>query len=92
MRKICLELGLNISKEPIVINGDNLSAQQLIKNPVYHARSKHIDIKYHYVRDVYNNNDIVLKYVPSNEMIADLLTKNLGKIKHYKFTDLMGLY
>lgn len=91
LNKLCLELGVINSKIPIVINGDNLSAQQLIKNPVYHARSKHIDIKYHYVREVYKNNEINLNYVPTNDMIADVLTKNLARIKHCKFTNLMGL-
>lgn len=46
--------------DPIVINLDNQSAIKLIKNPEFHKRSKHIDIRYHFVREKYLNNDIVV--------------------------------
>lgn len=80
------------STSPMVLNSDNQSAQHLVKNPIYHARSKHIDIKYHHIRNAYKNNEITLNYVSTNEMLSDILTKNLQKIKHLKFTKEMGLY
>lgn len=77
--------------DTIVIHGDNLSAMNLVKNPVHHSRSKHIDIKFHYVRDVYRGGEIELKYCSSSNMIADILTKNLPKPSHEKLTRMLGL-
>ena len=58
-----------------IIKNDNQGALSLIKNPVKHSRSKHIDIRYHYIREVYSNGDVVIDYVPSEDNVADLLTK-----------------
>ncbi|XP_043862632.1 secreted RxLR effector protein 161-like [Drosophila santomea] len=52
MRRLILEIGCGDDNTPIVVYGDNLSAQALTKNPVNHSRTKHIDISYHFVRDV----------------------------------------
>ena len=90
IKKLITEMGFN-GANPMVLNSDNQSAQHLIKNPVYHARSKHIDIKYHHIRSLYKDNVINLNYVNTNEMMSDILTKNLSKIKHCKFTQAMGL-
>lgn len=75
----------------IEIQGDNLGSLQLVKNPIYHARSKHIDIKYHHVRNLYESGLINLKYCNTKDMIADVLTKNLQKVNHEKFCNLLGL-
>jgi len=48
----------------------------LVKNDTYHSRSKYIDIKYHYVRELYKEKIIEIKYVPSENLISDVLTKN----------------
>lgn len=77
--------------DKIVINGDNLGALHLVKNPVYHNRTKHIDIRYHYIRDVFENGLIDLKYCNSSENIADIFTKNLPKPSHCKFVNKLGL-
>ena len=58
----------------VCIHGDNQGAIALVKNPVSHNRSKHIDIKYHFIREKYSNGLIDLKYVPTNDNIADLMT------------------
>lgn len=91
IRSLLGELGLQTMENPIIVYGDNLSAQQLAKNPVYHSRSKHIDIRYHFVRELVKNNFIELRYVSTNEMIADIFTKNLSKPKHEKFVKDLGL-
>ena len=54
---------------------DNQSAIALAKNPVQHQRSKHIDIKYHFIRAEIQKGYIQLKYVPSEENLADMFTK-----------------
>ena len=66
-------------EEPIVINEDNQRAIEMAKNPVGHARTKHIDIRYHFVREGVKNGAIFLNYVATDEMIADILTKPLPK-------------
>lgn len=76
------EIGYMDKNTSIVVYGDNLSAQQLAKNPVYHSRSKNIDIRYHFVREVVENKDVQLKYVPTDNMVADVLTKCVMKGKH----------
>ena len=71
--------------------GDNQGAIALIKNPHINERSKHIDICYHHIRDLHDKNRISTKYVPSQEMIADGLTKSLPKGPFEKFVKLMGI-
>ncbi|XP_036319460.1 inositol polyphosphate-5-phosphatase A [Rhagoletis pomonella] len=83
LRKLWQELKLFDKGGPIMINSDNMSAMNLVKNPVYHGHSKHIDIQYHFIRNVYRTHQIDLNYCPTNDMRADILTKNLQKAKHY---------
>jgi hypothetical protein len=64
---------------------DNQSAIDLSKNPEYHARSKHIDIQYHYVREIIQSGQVSLKYVSTKDNIADVLTKPLSPAIFDKF-------
>lgn len=89
--KIMNEMGFEFQRS-IVLHSDNQSAQHLVKNPVFHNRSKHIDIKFHHIRELYKQNKIKLNYCPTYKMIADVLTKNLAKTKHCLFTNDMGMY
>ena len=68
---------------------DNQGCIALAKNPVYHSRTKHIDIKFHFLREKVASEVIALEYKPTEEMIADGLTKALPRDKHAKF--IMGL-
>ena len=80
------------SQEPgIDYNEDNQGTIALSKNPKYHARTKHIDIKFHFIREKIKNCEIKLEYCPSEDMIADMLTKPLGRVKYKRFRDLMGV-
>ena len=58
-----------------ILMNDNQGALALIKNPVKHSKAKHIDIRYHFTRECYQNNQVVLDYVPSSENVADIFTK-----------------
>ena len=51
------------------------------KNPVFHDKSKHIEIKYHYIRDMVQRGAVKLQYVVTNEQIDDVLTKPLARVK-----------
>lgn len=90
LRNLLTEIGWT-KQEPMIICGDNLSSQHISKNPVHHKRTKHIDIKFHFIREKIANNEIVLKYVSTDKNIADIFTKNLCKQKHCYFTKLLGL-
>lgn len=57
-----------------------MSAIKLIKNPEFHQRSKHIDVRYHFIQDKYKENEFLLEHVISKEQQADLLTKALPKM------------
>ncbi|XP_075170491.1 uncharacterized protein LOC142242861, partial [Haematobia irritans] len=63
LKKLFNEMKIQCPKA-ITMNVDNMSAINLVKNPVYHNRSKHIDIKYHHIRDVYQRGEINLNYCP----------------------------
>ncbi|CAD7002894.1 unnamed protein product [Ceratitis capitata] len=91
LRRLIIEIGCGNADTPTTLYGDNLSSQNLAKNPIYHARSKHIDIRHHFVREAIQSGDVELKYIPTEEMIADVLTKNLSKNKHLHFVKLMNL-
>ena len=62
---------------PITLRGDNEGSIALAKNPEFHKRSKHIDNRYHYIRQLLADNLISIQHVPTKEMIADILTKPL---------------
>ena len=70
----------------IIIHVDNQGAIALAKNPVHHQRSKHIDIRYHFVRQFVQDGTISLQYVESEKNLADMLTKPVSGGKLRKLT------
>ena len=73
------------------IKTDSLSAIELAKNPVYHARTKHVDITYHFVRENLLNNSINLVYENTSTILADNLTKPTSISKLQDFTRKVNL-
>ena len=70
---------LNINnKEKFHLFTDSLSAIELANNPEHHAKTKHIDIQYHFVREHVTNNTIQLSHISTKEQLADVLTKALS--------------
>ena len=69
----------------IALKGDNQSAIALANNPVLHARTKHIDIQHHFIRNEVLEGRIDLTYVSTEDMIADGLTKPLTHVKFFSF-------
>ena len=64
-----------------MIHGDNQGSLELAQNPINHQKSKHIDIKHHFIREKCAGGEIELKYIPTAENIADLMTKAATKHK-----------
>ena len=75
--------------EPTTIYEDSTGCISMSFNAVHHARTKHMDVRYQYVRERVQEGDLVLKHVRTDDQIADVLTKPLAGSKHKKFTDLM---
>ncbi|CAH9097660.1 unnamed protein product [Cuscuta europaea] len=81
LRNLFKEIGMP-QKEATEIYVDNKSAIALGKNPVFHDRSKHIDTRYHYIRECIERKEVEVKYARSHDQIADIFTKPL---KHEDF-------
>src|SRR3954471_4231139 len=71
------DLKVTISTTPIILC-DNQSAIFLTANPVSHNRSKHIELDYHFVRELVSSKQLRLQYVPTTQQVADVFTKSLG--------------
>ena len=65
--------------QPIPIYCDNTSAISISKNPVLHSKTKHIPIKYHFLREQVNEQQVKLEYVNTKEQVAGIFTKPLPK-------------
>ncbi|CAL1356029.1 unnamed protein product [Linum trigynum] len=76
MRKLLKELNMT-QEESTEIFVDNKSTLALAKNPVFHDRSKHIDTRYHFLRECVEQKEVALKYVKTEDQIADIFTKPL---------------
>ena len=68
-----------------LLHCDSQSAIAISKNDVHHNRTKHIDIKHHFIRDHIKRNEIIMTWIPGEQQMADLLTKPLDKIKFSTF-------
>ena len=68
--------------DPVVIYCDNMSAINISKNLVMHSKTKHIAIKYHYLRELVQSKEVRLDYVNTKEQLADIFTKALPKDAH----------
>jgi hypothetical protein len=91
LRMLLDELGLP-QVNPSKILEDNQGCIKLAENPVVHGRSKHIDVRYHFIRErVRKVRDVVLEYCSTNDMVADILTKPLDREKFAKFREKIGV-
>ncbi len=75
----------------ITVMEDNQGAIAIAKNPVAHARTKHIDIRYHFIRETIQEGLIELHYCPTEKMLADILTKPLSKGRFHFIREAMGI-
>jgi hypothetical protein len=84
LRGLMKELGLH-SSAGSVVHGDNQSAIAVSKNGVKGERTKHVDIKYHFVTETVESGEVLLKWVPTNEQQADIFTKALAAPVFHQF-------
>jgi hypothetical protein len=81
-----------ITNSPTTIYIDNQSAIAIIKNPKFHNCTKHIKVRHHLLYQQVDSNTIVLKYLPTNKQVADVLTKGLTCEKHKHFITYMRIH
>ncbi|KAK4691687.1 hypothetical protein P7C70_g9295, partial [Phenoliferia sp. Uapishka_3] len=90
LRNLLAELGFP-QDGPTLLRGDNEGSLTLAVHPSQHQRTKHIDIHYHNTRNLITDKIIVLRWIPTREMIADMLTKPMDGIKMKEFSRACGL-
>ena len=82
---------LSVKLEPTVIRCDNQSCIKLSENPMFHDKSKHIEMKYHFIQDMVQKGMVKLQYVSTEEHIADVMTKPLSVTTFRHFRDKLGM-
>ena len=78
-------------KEPTMIKCDNQSSIKLTNNPIYHAKTKHVDTQFHFVREKLQSNETDLMYRNTCRNTADICTNPLGNIKLDLFREILGV-
>jgi hypothetical protein len=81
----------NVLPKTMVLMSDNTGAMDMAKDPKFHSRSKHIDIRYHFIREAVADEKIQLEYIPGEDNPADIFTKPLARGKFEDFAYDLGL-
>jgi hypothetical protein len=90
LRKLISDL-FDQTPESTTIYCDNQSCIRLSEHPVFHERSKHIEIKYYFIRDKFQKGEVKLEYIPTDKQTTNILTKPLSRIKFAYFREKMGI-
>ncbi len=89
LRCLLVDLGVGQSSATIIFTNSQ-STLAIVRNPMFHARTKHIEVHYHYVTERFSAGEISLAYVPTQDNIADLFTKALPREKFEAFRKALG--
>jgi hypothetical protein len=89
MRQTLRDYGYKLSKVPLLC--DNESAIHMVDNPVEHNRTKHVDIRYHFLRDHQQKEDIEISYVNTHNQLADIFTKPLDEMTFNKLRNELNI-
>ncbi|KAL0298882.1 UNVERIFIED_CONTAM: Retrovirus-related Pol polyprotein from transposon TNT 1-94 [Sesamum radiatum] len=85
-----LRISMHID-DAIVIYCDNTTTIAYAKDTKYHGRTEHIDTRYHFIRDSIAQGEVVLRHIPTNDMIVDPFTKPLSRDAFHRHVSSMGL-
>ena len=91
LRRLLAELDVGQQSPTTIFTDSQQSALAIARNPMFHARTKHIEVHYHYVRERLFVGEINLAYVPTQENITDLFTKAVPHEKFKAFRKYLGL-
>ena len=89
MKKVLTDYG--ISQDTMVVYCDNSSAIDISKNPVQHSKTSHIEIRYHFIRDLVERKIMCLEYIPTERQNADIFTKPLDRSKFETLRQVIGV-
>ncbi|KAK2353896.1 hypothetical protein QL285_091476 [Trifolium repens] len=78
-------------QDALTLYCDNMNAINISKNPVQHSKTKHIDIRHHYIRDLVENKVVTLEHVGTKEQVADIFTKALDDVQFEKLRGKLGI-
>src|SRR6266487_1334761 len=81
----------NVEQDVLTLYCDNLSAINISKNPIQHSRTKHIDIRHHFIRDLVKDKVVTLEHVSTEEQLADIFTKALDANQFEKLRGKLGI-
>ena len=91
MQNLLSEFDYNLPSAPFKLCMDNNSAIAVAKNPEHHGRMKHLDLRFYWLRGEVEKGTFNVKYIPTDHMVADLLTKPLTKPKGVDSCIMLGL-
>ena len=80
-----------VTGEVLALYCDNLSAINILKNPVQHSRTKHIDIRRHYIQSLLEGKLIYLRYITTEYQLADIITRGLDSTRYESLLSSIGL-
>ena len=89
MKATLNDFGIKFKKVPFLC--DNKSAIKLTNNPVQHARTKHIDVRHHFIRDHQQKEDILIESVDTEDQLADIFTKPLDEKRFCKLRNKLNI-
>ena len=81
-----------IVQNTFIVYCDNTSAINISKNPIQHSRTKHIDIRHHFIRELVENKSIVIEHIATDKQLANIFTKVLGSSKFISLRKALGIY
>ncbi|XP_047335591.1 secreted RxLR effector protein 161-like [Impatiens glandulifera] len=90
LRKILEDMGEKQDMATVLFC-DSKSAISMSKNAVFHSRTKHINLKYHYIREAVDDEEVMIKHVKTGDQLADIFTKALPLNKFVYLRDLLGM-
>ena len=90
MKQMLMEY--NVEQDVLTLYCDNLSAINISKNPIQHSRTKHIDIRHHFITDLVEEKVMTLEYVDTEEQLADIFTEALDAKQFEKLRGKLGIF
>jgi hypothetical protein len=91
LRRLLQEITRGEAAAPPTLKVDNQPAIALAKNPVLHDRSKHIDVKFHFLRNCVDEGKIIIEYINTSQQLVDILTKSLGRLHFTEMKKMIGM-
>ena len=80
------------AKDAVLLFSDSTLALAYAKDPKYHGKAKHIEFRYHYIRDMVSQWEVILQHISTSSMVADPLTKPIARDLFFSHTKSMGLH